>query len=440
MYWRFNYFYSFNHRNYLYIFEISEKYINYISPKKEHKRNIKNIPHFFTKNEIRNQKTFEKVRNLITDNNIMKIEKEIQKQYKKERDILVYKQKTKKKLILRKDLYCIGKHQANEASKVDLNNSNPNSEHSERNEDKKGNLPEEEKNNDKDIFNSNNIQIFSNENIFDEKQVVREEIFWNEKNDNLNYIHNEIGFNSLKNINININNEEFFDDYLQTEFENMEYDDVLEKDKRKFCEYLKEKIIENQSIINTFCTEEPFKPRSIKIILFVLQIDLYLLINGLFYDEEYASEIFHLEKETFYDTIERFLGNLVYAALAGIIISYIIELFFFEESRLKKIFKKKKDNILVLKSEINQIIKDIKIRYILFIVLAFLISIFTLIHISCFNIVYPNLKWEWLIFSSIIIVFMQVFSAFVCLIHTILRYISFKCKSEKIYKISYLLS
>ena len=80
----------------IYIFEISEKYINYISPKKEHKRNIKNIPHFFTKNEIRNQKTFEKDRNLITDNNIMKIEKEIQKQYKKERDILVYKQKTKK--------------------------------------------------------------------------------------------------------------------------------------------------------------------------------------------------------------------------------------------------------------------------------------------------------------------------------------------------------
>ena len=113
-----------------------------MSPKKEHKRNIKNIPHFFTKNEIRNQKTFEKDRNLITDNNIMKIEKEIQKQYKKERDILVYKQKTKKKLILRKDLYCMGKHQANEASKVDLNNSNPNSGHSERNEDKKGNLPE----------------------------------------------------------------------------------------------------------------------------------------------------------------------------------------------------------------------------------------------------------------------------------------------------------
>ena len=130
----------------------------------------------------------------------------------------------------------------------------------------------------------------------------------------------------------------------------------------------------------------------------------------------------------------------MYAALVGIILSYIIEWFFIEESRLKKLFKKKKDNIQVLKYEINNIISQIKIRYILFIILTFLITIFTFIHISCFNIVYPNLKWEWLIFSVIIIVFMQALSAFICLIHSILRFISFKCKSEKIYKISYLIS
>jgi len=48
----------------------------------------------------------------------------------------------------------------------------------------------------------------------------------------------------------------------------MDYDDILEKDKRNFYEYLKEKIFENQSIINTFCFDEPFKPRPIKILLY----------------------------------------------------------------------------------------------------------------------------------------------------------------------------
>ena len=220
----------------------------------------------------------------------------------------------------------------------------------------------------------------------------------------------------------------------------MDYDEVLEKYKRNFWEYLKEKLLDNQYIINTFLNDEPSKPKSIKILLLTLQADLYLFVNGLFYSEEYVSEIFHLEKDTFYDTLSRFLENLVYAALVGIIIGYIIEWFFIEESRLKILFKKKKEKIQELKYEINHIVRDIKIRYVLFIIITFIITIFTWIHISCFNIVYPNLKWEWLIFSGIIIVFMQIFSVIVCLVHSILRFISFKCKSEKIYKISYLLS
>jgi len=220
----------------------------------------------------------------------------------------------------------------------------------------------------------------------------------------------------------------------------MDYDEVLEKYKRNFWEYLKEKLLDNQYIINTFLNDEPSKPKSIKILLLTLQADLYLFVNGLFYSEEYVSEIFHLEKDTFYDTLSRFLENLVYAALVGIIIGYIIEWFFIEESRLKKLFKKKKEKIQELKYEINHIVRDIKIRYVLFIIITFIITIFTWIHISCFNIVYPNLKWECLIFSGIIIVFMQIFSVIVCLVHSILRFISFKCKSEKIYKISYLLS
>ena len=137
---------------------------------------------------------------------------------------------------------------------------------------------------------------------------------------------------------------------------------------------------------------------------------------------------------------ERFFENLIYAALAGIITNYIIEFFFIEETKVKKIFKLNKDNILEFKIQINKIFKSIKRRYVFFIIISFIISLITLVHISCFNIVYSHLKFEWIIFSVIIIVFMQIFSVLVCLFHSILRFISFKCKSEKIYKISYLIS
>ena len=68
----------------VYIFKISDKYINYLTPKKQHKRNIKNMQHLISKNGNNNPSSIEKEHNILTENNIIKIEKEIQKQYKLE--------------------------------------------------------------------------------------------------------------------------------------------------------------------------------------------------------------------------------------------------------------------------------------------------------------------------------------------------------------------
>ena len=48
----------------------------------------------------------------------------------------------------------------------------------------------------------------------------------------------------------------------------------------------------------------------------------------MFYDEEYISKIYHLEKDTFFTMADRFFDNLIYAALAGIVINYISYLYF----------------------------------------------------------------------------------------------------------------
>ena len=185
---------------------------------------------------------------------------------------------------------------------------------------------------------------------------------------------------------------------------------------------------------------EPLKPRPIKIFLFVLQIDLYFFVNGLFFNEEYISKIYHTEKETFSTLFERFTENLLYATLVGVIISYIIALFFIEEQRLKNILKREKENIVNMKIEANKMMKSIKTRYIIFIILSFIIMILTLIHICCLNIVYYHTSLEWLIFSVIIILLIQLFSFLICFIQSVLRFISFKIKSEKMYKLSLLLS
>ena len=428
----------------VYIFDIATKFINYISPKKDNKHSLKNQTRLLTgkgKESIKiidYDKNNDNINNndKQTDNIFEQKEKQNNKYNynKKQKSIIISKPTLKsKRLILRRHLYYM-----NNNGKINENYNNFELNSNESTDNNKNIIILHHENIKENLQQENDIHIYSNYKILEKQEQIDKEILYKDKDiDKISY---ESFSNSKTDLKLNIRRDEFFEEYLQTEFADMEFDDLLEKDKRHFCEYFKEKIIENQIIVNTFCCDEPFKPRSIKILLLVLQIDLYFLINGLFYDEEYASEIFHLEEDSFSDILGRFFGNLVYAALVGIIISYIIEWFFIEESRLKKIFKKRKKNIDILKYEINQMVKDIKRRYIIFIIITFLITIFTWIHISCFNIVYPHLKWEWFLFSVIIIIFMQMLSVLLCFLQASLRFISFKCKSEKIYKISYLIS
>ena len=284
------------------------------------------------------------------------------------------------------------------------------------------------------IENNNNKNIKNNDILLNKKNNVNSNEFLCSSKGAL-YKGNSISILQLKN-DLDIN----FEEYLEMELENMDYYEAIKKDKRTFCSILGENITSNQMIINTFCMDEPLKPKPIKILLLTLQIDLYLFVNGLFFDEEYISKIFHLEEDNLSSILERFLENLLYATLVGVIVGYIIELFFVEEQKIKNILKIENENILVMQYETIKIMKSIKTRYILFIIISLLISVFTIIHISCFNIVYHHTTMEWLIFSFIIIVLIQLFSVLVCFLQSLLRFISLKYKSEKIYKLSLLMS
>ena len=167
-----------------------------------------------------------------------------------------------------------------------------------------------------------------------------------------------------------------------------------------------------------------------------MQLDLYFFINGIFYNEEYISKIYHLEKDTILTMLSRLFDNLIYATLASIIINYIIEFYFIEEKKIKKILKVENKNTLVLKNELIKILKSIKTRYLLFIITSFIISLLSIFHILCFNIVYYHTMFEWIFFSVIIILSIQILSFLICFFQTCLRFISFKFKSEKLFKLS----
>ena len=275
--------------------------------------------------------------------------------------------------------------------------------------------------------NIKNINILSGHNSND--NINKSDEILKEKN-------NEISQKDISienNININI------EEYIKTDPDDMDYDDAIRRDKRTYCQYFWSKIITEQIILSTFFKSEILRPLPMKMILLILNIDLYLIINGLFFNEDYISDLLKSEADTISSFIARILDRIVIITITGVIINYIIEFFFVEERKIKKVYKIEKNNIIILKYEIVQIIKNTFKKYNIFIIISGIIMIISLYYVFCFNNVYSSIKGEWIKSSIIIIIIMQILPMLLCFLDTSIRFISFRCKSERLFRLSSIL-
>ena len=270
-------------------------------------------------------------------------------------------------------------------------------------------------------------------------------IYNNKMNSNLNILEKKNYKQEIKekeNSNNDINEgkklKKYFKEYLSTSPDDMEYDEAIKLDKRNFCCYFCDCLKLNQSLAYTFISSDPINTRMIKLILFSLNITLYFVVTGLFFSEEFISELYHIEEkdENFFSFIPRTKDKIIYTTIVAIFIGYLTDFFFLDEKKIKGIFKREKNNKIALKKNISLLINEIKKRYISFIIMTFVILLFCLYYVLCFNYVYPKTQIEWVKSSVFVIIVMQIISLLRCLYETIFRFLSFKCESEKLYKVS----
>jgi len=112
---------------------------------------------------------------------------------------------------------------------------------------------------------------------------------------------------------------------------------------KKYCEHMPENLIEDQLITAAFVEEDPLKPRSIKIMIFILNLILYFVVNGLFFSESVVSELYNADdsEENFFSYLPRSIDKIIYTTLVGIDVN-IITGFFFVNEKNKRHFKKRK--------------------------------------------------------------------------------------------------
>ena len=233
-------------------------------------------------------------------------------------------------------------------------------------------------------------------------------------------------------------NSDFFREYFKDSPDDMEFDDALVYDKRTFCEMFSECSRDKQIIASTFIAKDELKPRSIKIIVFILNFILYFVINGLFFSESVIEELYDLDesKEHFFSYFTRMIDRMIYCTLVSIVIGYIEDFFFIGIKKFKDTYLREKDNIKILRGKIVDLLNSIKRRNIAFIVVIGVLLLFSFIYLCCFNYVYPYTQKEWIKSSITIFIIMQILSLLKCLLIVSLRTLNFKEKSEKLYKIS----
>ena len=231
------------------------------------------------------------------------------------------------------------------------------------------------------------------------------------------------------------------EEYLANTFEEMDYEDAIFEEKRSFWKYFTERIKSKHILINSFFVVDHIQPKSIKILLFLIQIDLYFLINAMLFNEEYISEIFNSdEEETIFSFVPRSINRYIYTTFVGTILNYLIKCFFIKEKKFIRILIRSEKDSVELNNELYIFTEKLKKSYFIFVICSMITIIFSWYYISCFNNIYQYTKREWIISSISFILVTQIIYVCAAFLETIFRYLSLKFESDKIYKFSLLFS
>ena len=281
---------------------------------------------------------------------------------------------------------------------------------------------------------SNNVLI-PNINVNEKENNLSK----NEINDSKNkkMIKGIKGFMISNNNNTLISLEEL-KEYLTDSFDEMDYEEALIEDKRSFCQIYKDILINNHTLLNIIFEGDQYKPRVLKFIIYVLSINLYFVINGLFYSESYIDELYHLDEkeETYFSFIQRSIKRTLYSSFVGVIVNFLISYIIVDGNKLKFILFKRANDLIVMKGESSKFLFNLERSINVFYIINYFIMIISWYYISCFNNVYPYTKIEWIKSSIFIIIVNHILPFIYSIAITLIRTFSLRCKSEKFYKIS----
>ena len=270
----------------------------------------------------------------------------------------------------------------------------------------------------------------------------KEKIDENNSDSNTNIVKddkNSINDNHIKYINKNnknkVNNKEDFNFYENDHEKNiLPYDIALKDDQQSYWDYYFSLIRSKHLFILTFYTFNDYNSRIIKISLFLLIFAIHYFVNACFINDSIINKIYKHQKKY---SLSISLPIIIYSVIVSYVAGYVLKVLTFTENSIIEI--KNQRTTQLSKNLKEKILKQIKIKIIIFYSLNFILLVFIWYYLSCFGVAFRNtqyiLFWNTLISMLITLIFPFIFF----LVLGILRIQSLKNNNENIYKISQLL-
>ena len=196
-------------------------------------------------------------------------------------------------------------------------------------------------------------------------------------------------FRSFRSLNSTNNNIEKYKEvlkYTDNELNSLEYKQAIISDKRTYSQYYFSLLKMGHPVIFSFyCNIRDYNIQIIKIFLFFFFISLDLTVNALFFSDDTMHKIY-IDEGDFNFLYQ--LAQIIYSSLISMIISNLIKYLSLTESNiidLKKVRKKEKIN-----KNVKKLIKSLKIKFILFFIINFLLLLLFAYYIICFCCIYEN--------------------------------------------------
>ena len=174
-------------------------------------------------------------------------------------------------------------------------------------------------------------------------------------------------------------------DYNDEEINDFSYDMVLENDKRTYWQFYFSLIKTKHEFIYSFFYNKDYNAKIIKIDLFFFGFASNYTVNGMFFNDETMHNVY--ENKGLFDVSYQ-LPIIVYSSLISMALGALVQRLALSNDAIID-FKQSKET-----KEVNlmgkKLIKKLKIKFILYFILGYLLLLFFWYYVSMFNAVYIN--------------------------------------------------